>query len=186
MPEPAGQRGMRPSATAPPPLPAAAALWQGGAVKHAALLLPLFLLAAAACAPEGHERLTAGERTYGIPSDHISTLTREPHTFVRIKHPERPYDLVFDSRTQGATDARGAPVIFSINDGKSPGIQYFRSGVGIVTCRRAVNPRGGCGIKLSHGRNEWSLIFPEKRVGEAESFVRDAAALLDRYQAAAP
>lgn len=145
------------------------------------MILFALSLSIGGCGPETEERLTAGSRTYAIPSRHISTVTREPHTFVRVKHPDRPYDLIYDSRSQGVTDRRGAPVIFSINDGQSPGIDYYRSGVGVVTCRRAVNPRGGCGLKLRHGENEWSLIFPESRLGEAEQFARDASSLLQRY-----
>lgn len=155
-------------------------MWHLVHMRFLIFLAPL--LAVSACGPETTERLTAGSRTYAIPSRHISTVTREPHVFVRIKHPERPYDLVYDSRTQGATDAAGAPVIFSINDGQSPGIERYRSGVGIITCRRAVNPRGGCGVKLTHGSNEWSLLFPEKRLQDAERFTRDAASLLNQYE----
>ena len=100
------------------------------------------LLVLAGCGGETEERLTVGGTLYAIPSAHVSTVTRSPHVFVRVKHPERPYDLVFDSRTQGATDPNGAPVIFSINDGQSPGVHYHRSAAGTVICRRAVNPRG--------------------------------------------
>lgn len=147
------------------------------------LLVPIVVLfMSSGCGPETVERLTAGNTVYAIPSRHVSTATREPHTFVRIKHPERPYDLIYDSRSQGVTDARGAPVIFSINDGRSPGIEYYRSRLGTITCRRAVNPRGGCGTKLQHGGNEWSIVFPERRRGEAEAFIRDAVSLLQRYE----
>lgn len=164
----------------PPTLSRKAALWHGRTVK---LLFPLLVLfMSVGCAPETAEKLTAGNSTYKIPSRHVSTVTREPHTFVRIKHPKRPYDLIYDSRSQGVTDARGAPVIFSINDGQSPGIEYHRSPLGTITCRRAANPRGGCGTKLRHGENEWSIVFPEGRRGEAEAFIRDAVFLLRQYE----
>lgn len=136
------------------------------------------------CGSETEERLTTGDRTYLIPSQHISTVTREPHIFVRIKHPERQYDLIYDSRSQGRTDPQGAPVVFSINDGQSPGLVYFRSRAGMIVCRRAANPRGGCGLKLTHGKNEWSLVFPENLLNESAQFVRDASAQLQRYDKA--
>lgn len=134
------------------------------------------------CGQETEERLTTGSRAYAIPSEHIGTVTREPHTFVRIKHPERPFELVYDSRSQGVPDARGAPTIFSINDGSSQGIDYHRSEVGIITCRRAASPGGGCGVKLKHGESEWSVLFGRSLLGKADQIAVDAVALLDHYE----
>lgn len=148
------------------------------------MVLVALCISVVGCGSETEERLTAGGRTYAIPSQHVSTVTREPHIFVRIKHLERRYDLIYDSRSQGLTDQQGAPAVFSVNDGQSPGVVYFRSSVGMITCRRTANPRGGCGLVLKHGRNEWSLIFPESRLSQAEQFVRDASSQLQRYDRA--
>ena len=131
--------------------------------------------------PEHVERLVTGTRTYTIPLEHVSRATREPHTFMRIKRPDQPFDLVYDSRSQGLTDPAGAPVVFSINDGASPGVEYRRSSAGMVICRRAANPRGACGMQLKHGANEWSLLFPDSRTNEAEQFARTAMPILDQY-----
>lgn len=139
------------------------------------------LLAVSACGAETEERLNTGAGTYAIPSEHISTVTREPHTFVRIKNADKPFDLVFDSRAQGTEVAPGIPRIFSVNDKGQTGIEYYRSRFGVVVCRKAVHPNSGCGVRVEHDGSEWTILFPIKRVREAEPIVREALALLDHY-----
>jgi hypothetical protein len=60
--------------------------------------------------------LKIGDAVYRVPERHILSLTEAPHQFVRIKDPERRFELVYDSRTQGRDDALGWPVLFSLND----------------------------------------------------------------------
>lgn len=146
---------------------------------RAAILSTLLLVAA--CSGQRVERLTAGGQTYVIPSAQVTTVTRKPHTFIRITDNGLPFELVFDGRLQGRTDRTGAPVIFSVNDGNSPGVRYHRTRAGMIICRKAANARGSCGYQLQHGKNAWSLLIPRASLDQAEQIADDALTLLNRY-----
>jgi hypothetical protein len=148
-------------------------------VSMAAMLLT-------ACGGQTVEKLTAGGQTYIIPSGQVTTVTREPHTFIRVTDQSLPYELIYDSRLQGKRDRSGAPVVFSINDGERPGVQYHQTEVGTIICRRAPNARGGCGYQLQHGENEWSLLIPTGRLDEADRLAAHASSLLQRYTRSQP
>lgn len=125
------------------------------------LLALVFAMLLVGCA-EG-ERATSlriGDAVYRIPQKHILSLTEQPHQFVRIKDPERNFELVYDSRTEDKEDALGWPVLFSLNDAGAPKIERHSSGDLKVVCRRAVNPRGGCGVRISHEGADWTVLFP--------------------------
>ncbi|MGI8704595.1 MAG: hypothetical protein ACR2JJ_02145 [Sphingomicrobium sp.] len=139
------------------------------------LLALVFAALLVGCA--GGERtasLKIGEAVYWIPHKHILSLTGEPHQFVRVKDPERRFELVYDSRTQGKDDARGWPVLFSLNDGRAPQIERHSNKDLEVVCRRAVNPRGGCGVRISHQGADWAVLFPRAHFGAAQA-IRDQA-----------
>lgn len=125
----------------------------------------------------GGDRATSlkiGDAVYRVPAKHILSLTEEPHQFVRIKDPQRSFELVYDSRTQGKEDPRGWPVLFSLNDGQAPQIERHSSRDLKVVCRRAVNPRGGCGVRISHEGADWTVLFPRAHFERAQA-VRDQA-----------
>ena len=134
-----------------------------------------------ACEKRSVETFTVDGRTYSVPSRHLSSSSREPHVFLRIKHPEKPYDLVYDDRTPGAQLGPGVPRLFSINDEDQTGVEYRDLPDGTLVCRKAVHPKGGCGLRFQHHGVEWILLFPIGRAGEAALFKRDATALLDDY-----
>lgn len=136
-----------------------------------------------ACETRSVETFTVDGKTYSVPSSHLSSSSREPHLFVRIKHPDKPYDLVYDGRAPGAQLGPGVPRLFSINDEDQSGVEYSDLPDGMLVCRKAVHPKGGCGLRFRHLDVEWILLFPIARAGEANSFKRDAAALLDDYAA---
>lgn len=116
-----------------------------------------------------------------IPPNQVTMVTRKPHTFIRVTDNDHPYELVFDSRLQGKTDRNGAPVVFSVNDGEAPFVRYRRTKVGVMVCRATANARGGCGYRLIHGKNEWSLLIPRGRLNEAEEIAEEASTLLERF-----
>jgi hypothetical protein len=159
-------------------LPTLGLMWQQSPMRLALLSLLFFI---SACTGRTVEKLTAGGETYVIPSGQVTKVTREPHTFIRVTDEDIPFELVFDSRLQGKSDPNGAPVVFSINDGNFPGVQYHQTGVGMMVCRRAANARGACGYQLLNGENEWSLIIPRGRLGEADQMAKDASSLLESY-----
>jgi hypothetical protein len=134
------------------------------------------------CGAPAAEVFMVDGRTYTVPSRHLRSSGREPHVFMRIKHPDRPYELVYDSRAPGAQQGPGVPRLFSVNDEEQSGVEYYPGPGGTIVCRRAVHPKGGCGMRLEHGGVEWTLLFPVARTGEAASFKREATALLDRYR----
>lgn len=147
--------------------------------------LPVLILALhlAGCAAE--ERTTSlkvGDRVYRVPDSHIRSLTEEPHQFVRIKSPERSFELVYDSRTQDRDDPIGWPVLFSLNDAGAPNIKRHASRGLKVVCRQAVNPRGGCGFRISHRGADWAVLFPTAQLGQAHSISDRAEAALREYE----
>lgn len=146
------------------------------------MVLPLVL---AACAPGDAPvtTLSLGEATYRVPDAHIRSVTREPHQFVRIKPPERNFELIYDSRTAGRGDRFGFPVIFSLNDKSAPSIDRHLRGDLMVVCRQAVNPRGGCGLKVRHNGAEWAVLFANAQSDAAHAIRQEALAALSEYQA---
>ena len=128
-----------------------------------------------------HETLKVGDRTFVIPPSEISSLTRDPHLFVRIRLPDRPFEIAHDARAASRRDRTGVPHIFSVNDHGEHDVWYARDGRSLVACRRATTPIGGCGTWVSYGGVTWSILFPESRIGEADSFAREAVDRLNRY-----
>lgn len=140
------------------------------------------LLTLAACGGgSGSQVLEIDGTAYSIPSAHISSINREPHTFVRVKNPGAPFQLVYDSRSVGAQSGPGVPRIFSINDEGQTGVEYHDAPSGLIVCRKAVHPNGGCGTIVKHRGAEWAVLFPIERLPQAARITADAATLLDRY-----
>ncbi len=140
------------------------------------------LLGLAACRGQGAEVMSVSDQRYSFPSHHISSLTRKPHTFVRLKPPEKQFSLVYDSRAVGAQSGPGVPRIFSVNDEGQTGVEYHNSGRLLVVCRKAVHPKGGCGTVIDHGKAQWAVLFPIDRIREAEAIVGEARAQLNAYR----
>jgi hypothetical protein len=122
-----------------------------------------------------------GDRTYVIPPADVSSFTLDPHLFVRIRRADLPFEIVHDARGAGQRDRTGVPHIFSVNDQGQPGVWYARDELSTVVCRRASSPAGGCGTWISYGGVTWSILFPESRIGDADSFARQGTALLKKY-----
>lgn len=125
--------------------------------------------------------IAIGERTYLVPPAEISSFTRDPHLFIRIRPSGLPFEIVHDGRGEGRRDRAGLPHIFSVNDEGDQGLRYDRVERSPVVCRRASSPAGGCGTWIRYGGVAWSILFPESRVGDADRFARRAAALLKTY-----
>jgi hypothetical protein len=130
------------------------------------------------------EQVAVGGRSLVIPASHVTSLAREPHLFVRIKPPDKPFDIVHDSRGTGRHDRTGVPHIFSVNDAAQHDVWYARDERTLVVCRRASSPVGGCGTWLTYGGARWSILFPESRIREADRFVREATTILRTYDRA--
>lgn len=130
--------------------------------------------------------LEIGDRTYAIPPAEISALTADP-IFVRIARADRPFEIVHDSRAAGRRDRTGMPHIFSVNDqtndetGADGEIWYARDRRSTLACRRTGSAPGACGTWIAYGGVNWSVLFPESRIKEADGFARQATALLRKY-----
>lgn len=151
-----------------------------GPMRGLALVLPLVLVA---CGSDTSGKiLTLGGVKYAVPKAHITSLSREPHQFVRIKPPETSFELIYDSRTARRSDRRGWPVIFSLNDERAPNVYRYSSKDMMVVCRRAVNPEGGCGLRVSHRGAEWAVLFPSDHLNAAGVIRQRALAALAAYE----
>ncbi len=149
-------------------------------MRSLALVLPFALLA---CASDEASvtAVTIGDATYRIPAGQINSLSRDPHQFVRITAPDRTFDLIYDSRTAAQADRAGRPIVFSVNDDRKPGVEHYRHGNLMVVCRRAVDPDGGCGLKVFHRGAEWTVLFPNAHLSAADAIRRRALGVLDSY-----
>lgn len=151
-------------------------------MRFLTLLLTLIL---AACA-DGEPPVTTlslGEANYRVPDEHIVSVSSEPHQLVRIKPPERSFELVYDSRTAGQTDRFGWPAIFGLNDERAPNVDRYARGDLVVVCQRAPSPKGGCGLKVKHRGAEWTVLFPNAQAPAAHLIRQRALAVLAGYQA---
>lgn len=132
--------------------------------------------------PPADPAFAVGQRSYLIPPSQIISAMRDPHVFIRIAPPGRPFEIVHDGRAAGRRDPTGVPHIFSINDQGAHDVRYSRHGRWLVACRRASSPAGGCGTWMSYGGADWSVLFPESRAVETDSFVREARARLRSFE----
>ena len=128
-----------------------------------------------------HRVIAIGDRSYLIPPAEVSSFTRDPHLFIRIRPSDRPFEIVHDGRGKGRRDRTGVPHIFSVNDQGQDGVWYGRDERSMVVCRRASSPAAGCGTWINYGGATWSILLPESRIDDADSFARQATALLKKY-----
>lgn len=150
-------------------------------MRSLVLVLPLVLMACGDSETTG-KMITLGQTKYAVPKAHVTSATLEPHQFVRIKPPESSFELVHDSRTAGRTDGRGWPIIFSVNDERVPSVHRYSSENLMVVCRQAVNPQGGCGLRVSHRGAEWAVLFPDDQLNAAGIIRERALAALAGYE----
>lgn len=153
----------------------------GGAFRPAQLAV-LSLATLAACEASPPEQYQVGSTRYSIPADHLSAGRTEPEVFIRIRAPERGYELVFDQRTSGKFDDRGNPVVFSISDSAGQQLRYLRSDAGTIVRRGGANPYAGCGTSMEVPGATWSLLIPSGRLPEARRIAKQARADLRSYQ----
>lgn len=152
-------------------------------MRGASVILVTFLVGCGA--DNDLKSLQIGDARYQFPDSHIRALNTEPHDFVRIRPPDASFDLVYDSRTAGRTDAAGWPVIFSINEGAAPDVDRYKGGDLQVVCRRAVNPQGGCGFVLVDSGVAWSVLLPIGQLGSVRRVEQAARTTLERYNMSA-
>lgn len=135
------------------------------------------------CSGIGHERFEAGPSTYMFPADTVASVQREPHRFVRVRPPDATFDLVWDSRLEGRTDARGLPAVFRMSEAPATLLGYVQTPAGIAGCRPGIAPAvRECGLSLPHGGTRWSLLLPESRLGEAAAMAAHAERFLSEHR----
>lgn len=154
--------------------------------KEAFLALRLAGAAAAFCGLAGCQEGTEGEliiggEAYRFPAEHVTSIATEPHQFVRLSPPQMKFDLVYDSRLDRLPPRRA---IYSISDGPYPTVRSYGGSAGLVLCRRASHPNGGCGLSVEIGGGRWSVLFPETRLAEAAAIRDQAVRMLEVYRAA--
>ena len=128
-----------------------------------------------------HVSLVKDGVVYAVPTAHMISHTNTPHQFIRIKHPDRPFELAFDSRSAQRTAPNGWPVIFSLNDGTAPNVDYVESAGHKVVCRRAPAPVGGCGFRMIVHAGDWSVLFPPDQLANIGAIRSQAARQLETY-----
>jgi hypothetical protein len=149
-------------------------------MRPVAICLAIFLTS---CADDAqHLPLVIDGAAYAVPDSHVQSHASAPSQFIRIKPPDRPFELAYDSRSLKRTDHNGWPVIFSLNDGTAPNIDYAESGGIKIVCIRASAPGGGCGFKLSDQGTEWTVLFPHMLLASAANIQEEAALQLQTYR----
>ena len=156
-----------------------AALEQAGEANETEPAEPL---PAEAAPVEEFEQFALSGQDYSVPASQVAAIRKGgDQSFVRLKHPASSIVLVFDGKSNGLTDAAGAPRMFSINDGEYPNLQYEPGPQGTIVCRPASSAQTGCGMKVSHGSTEWTVLFPLSQLEEAPALTEQALEILDHY-----
>lgn len=143
--------------------------------------LPLIGLLAGACAEQRDILLVVEDSSYRFPASDVRSAVGEDHQFVRVRPADLRFDLIYDSRIAGKTDRDDWPQVFSLNDEGKPNVDRHIVGDLKVVCRRAVNPRSGCGIEVRHRGISWNARFPRKDKLHAQRIERQAIQLLEHY-----
>lgn len=148
--------------------------------------VPALLAGCAACGDADRPEMTEfsiDEASFSVPSEMIRSARDGREGFVRINDTESAIEVVYDPQLQQKSDARGYPVLFSVNDGDYPDLVYRRTAEGApVVCRiTAAAPSRKCGSPLRFKGSIWAVLFPGPRVAEAEAFRRRAEAVLERF-----
>lgn len=137
---------------------------------------------AEAVSAQEFEQFALAGQSYSVPASQVAAIRKGgDQSFVRLKHPDSSIVLVFDGKSNGLTDAAGAPRMFSINDGEYPNLQYEPGPQGTIVCRPASSAQTGCGMKVSHGSTEWTVLFPLSQLEEAPALTEQALEILDHY-----
>jgi hypothetical protein len=122
---------------------------------------------ASACAGDEPRRYEVGGAVYEFPANHIQSYFTRPHLFLRAGDPDAPYELVYDSRLAGRRHASGEPMMFAVLSDARPQIRIHEVAGDRVVCRTAPHPYSGCGMVLDDNGVQWTVLFAEKRLGEA-------------------
>ena len=136
----------------------------------------------ASCAEDRqHVTLVMDGFAYDVPAAHVKSHTSSPHQFIRVKAPDRNFELAYDDRLLQRSAPNGWPVIFSLNDGAAPNLAFLERNGHKIVCRRASAPKGGCGFRLDHRGTQWSVLFPQERLPSMHAVRSNATAQLDSY-----
>lgn len=152
--------------------------------KAAAIVL---VAGAAACGDADRSaeviQFSVGETEFSVPSKMLRSSRDGRAGFIRISDPETPIEIVYDLRLQHKTDKEGYPLLFSVNDGDYPGLEYSETAVSApVICRvSAAAATRRCGSPVQFQYSTWAVLFPVARVQEADDFRRDAEILLQNF-----
>lgn len=124
-----------------------------------------------------------GDRRYAIPAEYIAAMRiGGEDSFVRIRIPDFPAEIVVDENSSGKTDEAGAPQIFSINDKEYPRLEYSRrDDEEAIVCRVGMASQSGCGTLFEFGGMRWTLLFPLGMEDRADDLVGEAQELLELY-----
>ena len=141
-------------------------------------------VALASCADAARDSpLVIDGIAYSVPVTHAqSRAGTPPLQFIRIRPPDRPFELIHDHRTAKKVATNGWPVIFSLNDGTAPTVEHAESDGLKIVCVRAPAPAGGCGFRLSDRGAEWTVLFPQMHLASAGRIRDEAAAQLQAYR----
>ena len=122
---------------------------------------------------------------YQLPKSHLLSNLTTPRRFVRISTPERPFDLVHDSRNEGKFHRNGTPVLFSVSEHPAlPTERHSVDGIAVM-CRVAASPIDGCAFQLPHGEVSWTVLLPKTRLRASRTIREEAVSALEGYRLAA-
>lgn len=150
----------------------------------AQLIVAVALFAGAACEdvnrPAETTEFGINDTRFSVPSRVVRSVRDGESGFIRINDPHTPIEIVYDAKLQGNTDRRGYALLFSVNDGDYPRVDYYRTTSGMpVICRNSANAATRtCGSAVEFEGSTWTVLLPPKRIGDADAFRRRAENLL--------
>lgn len=148
-------------------------------LRKLAALASVWLLASCTNAAQS-VRIKMGETEYHLPKSHLLANRASPNRFVRISAPERPFDLIYDSRHR-PVGRDGIPLLFSVSEHSSNADRHFVGGLTVLR-RRASAPNDSCAFELPHGGVRWTVLFPSAHFGRTHEIREDALAALEQYR----
>lgn len=142
----------------------------------------MLVLVASSCSDSGTELFfEVGDAEYRLKRSEVLSVTREPHQHIVIKPAGRSFDLVYDSRTAGRVDRFGWPVMPPLSRDTGDHERHTDGDLKVV-CRRAGEPWGGCGFRISRAAANWSVRFPYNERERARRIREEALAVLNAYE----
>lgn len=133
--------------------------------------------------PESRAFEIAGTE-YLFPQDHIRNFgpPDEGWFYVRLTPPGEAFHLVLSNKTyREGYYGRDVPTVAHISDGVGAKLDVIDTSAGKVLCRRD-DLHFNCGMRITDGRQLWSILFDRAQVANAPEIRMKAETLVAGYR----